>query len=179
MKLNLAAAFTFLASLWMPLHLLPWISWHNEVWTFVAVGLLVLASMTSSAEGLHQKQIGLPKAAWPILVLCFVSVVQVSTGAIGFLGDAVVINFYLALCVGALIVGVDHGLRNSHSDAGASYNNPNIEFFAMVVLLGGLVPPLLRSRKYLTCGRTQNGLCACPRGHDLAAIWRSRINWLP
>jgi O-antigen ligase len=114
--------FAFLLLAWLqPLHFLPWTSWHSEVLAFLAVLFLFVSPMALTVKS--SNALGVPRAAWPFLVLLVLVAVQVGTGSISYLGDGVVIALYLGLCVLALIVG---------------YNTVSLRELALVVLFGAI-----------------------------------------
>ncbi len=86
-----------------PLHFLPWVSWHSEVLSFLAV--LMLSASVLRGQIQLGADVVVPRAVWPLLLLACIVIVQVGTGRISFLGDGLVLGFYLALCIGALVVG--------------------------------------------------------------------------
>jgi hypothetical protein len=93
----------------LPLHLLPWMSWHNEVPAVLA--LLVGCAL---ALGRHARgPVAVPWiAAVPLLVLA-AATLQWLTGRIVYAGSVWTVASYVALCVAALAAG-----RGAGSDSG-------------------------------------------------------------
>lgn len=93
-----------LAAAWLvPNHYLPWPSFHNEAMAFLALALLLLASL-SVQEGYRSDAI-------PILVVFAVLIVglQWATGLIAYRGDAVLSGLYLAGFMSAWCLGRQAG----------------------------------------------------------------------
>jgi predicted Na+-dependent transporter len=88
-------------------HFPPWVSWHNEIWAFAAVMWSVACLLFSKSW--KSGAVIFPKLGWPMLLLAVVVIVQGITGSIQFVGDAWVLLFYLALCLGAMGVGYNIG----------------------------------------------------------------------
>lgn len=113
----------FLFAAWLvPLHFLPWPSWHSEVVAFVAAlaFLFVLHRRDPDLKPAQVPQLALVPTAFGIAVL-----LQAATGLISLRGDAVVIGLYVALCIAALICGYayekpfsggEHGQNRNHGD---------------------------------------------------------------
>ncbi len=85
-------------------HFPPWVSWHNELWVFAAALCLAVGGLRSFKKH-NQQLVIVPGLAWTVLGLWFVVLIQCVLGDIGFYGDALVISFYLFLCLLALIAG--------------------------------------------------------------------------
>ncbi|MBI2747874.1 MAG: pilin glycosylation ligase domain-containing protein, partial [Burkholderiales bacterium] len=131
-----AIAAIFLGASWlMPLHFLPWISWHNEMLTFAAVQFGLLTPLFCR-RGEYSAKLHLPKAGWFLLLLCAVIALQAVLGSITFLGDAIILLCYLALCLASLIIGYEIG-QSSAAGGGSGIRSP-IEYFAIVVLAGAI-----------------------------------------
>lgn len=117
-------------------HFPPWVSWHGEIWAFMAVMWSVACLLFS--KDCKSGAVIVPKIGWLMLLLAVVVIVQTITGRIGFVGDAWVLLFYFALCLAAIGVGYNIGsLPTPPVDEKAS-GQSLIAQFAMLVLLGGL-----------------------------------------
>lgn len=124
-----------LASWLMPLHILPWVSWHSEVPAFLAVLLLVLGGLTARIRRTRGTavRISLPVSMLFWLALCLLVLLQWASGQIVFLGDALVLCLYFALC--ALAWGA--GYVANQSDRGKDARmHPDLEAVAWTVLAG-------------------------------------------
>jgi O-antigen ligase len=114
----IAASLMYLSWL-QPLHFLPWVSWHSEVPAFLAVLLLVAVVIQRHwKHPLHP--IRFPLAGLAVALMMVVVVCQTLTGLIPFLGDSLILLFYLSLCFMSIAVGFD----------AADWANPRIRFFS-------------------------------------------------
>jgi O-antigen ligase len=93
------------ASWLVPLHFLPWVSWHNEVLAFSAILLLTWQGVLRVANKDNAAVISFPISAMPLIVLVLVVWLQVFTGGIAFFGDAMVLAIYLLACIACLVLG--------------------------------------------------------------------------
>jgi O-antigen ligase len=91
-------------SWWQPMHLQPWLSWHSEMLAFFAI-LLMAAGVLRDVLRSGRKNIQIPCAIWPLLLLILIVTLQACIGSIGFRGDYCVMVFYIAMGVLALVVG--------------------------------------------------------------------------
>lgn len=124
-----------LASWLMPLHILPWVSWHSEVPAFLAVFLLVLGGLTAwvwRTRGTALR-ISLPASMLLWLALCLLVLVQWICGQIGFAGDALVLGLYFALCSLAWGLGYVANLADRGQDV---LLEPSLEVVAWTLLAG-------------------------------------------
>lgn len=117
-------------------HFPPWGSWHNEFWVFAAVMLSVGYLLFS--KNWRGRAVIFPELGWPMLLLAVVVIIQAISGSIGFAGDAWVLLFYLALCLGALGVGYKLGGLNMPQVNEEASGQSLTACFAMLVLLSGL-----------------------------------------
>ena len=91
-----------LASWLIPIHILPWVGWQQEV---ICFGLVMLMGWHSLLILKAKHPVLLPQACWPPIVLIGLVAVQWANAQITFGGDAVVIVFYMFICVVCLAVG--------------------------------------------------------------------------
>ena len=120
-------------------HFLPWISWHNEVLAF-AVVLLLSVVLLKNFFAHSKRAILLPMMVWPIGLLCAVVVIQLAIGRILFMGDAVVLGFYLLLCVLALTIGYAAISSNERQQtSGVELINK----FAVLLIVGGMTSAIM------------------------------------
>lgn len=109
-QIAFVTALLLLAVGWLlPLHFLPWVSWHGEVAVFGAVLILGgLATMRCRT----QRALSMPSGALLFAVLGALVVVQWMAGQVTFGGDAIVLVLYLALCATCWMLGFSGGKRN-------------------------------------------------------------------
>ena len=89
----------------MPLHFLPWMSWHTEVIVFFAVFLYAWTSLLQLLPDKRPGQLKLPYLVLPFLMLAFVAVAQAVTGVMTFEGDAFVWVCYSVMSILCLAFG--------------------------------------------------------------------------
>jgi O-antigen ligase len=98
---------------WMlPLHIPPWISWHNEIFAFSSIFLMAGTAIKEQYSA-RKRIFFVPKIAWTLAVLCIVTVVQLAVQRIEFIGDAITLNFYLLLCFLSIVIGYEAATRNN------------------------------------------------------------------
>ncbi|MBI2745904.1 MAG: O-antigen ligase C-terminal domain-containing protein [Burkholderiales bacterium] len=133
--LTLAGMALVLASWLMPLHILPWVSWHSEVPAFLAVFLLVLGGLTAWVGRVRGTtlRISLPVSMLFWLALCLLVLLQWISGQIGFAGDALVLGLYFALCSLAWGLGYVANLADRAKDL---LLEPSLEIVAWTLLAG-------------------------------------------
>ena len=136
------SALLLLGSWLVPIHFLPWVSWHSEVLAFAAVWGLVLALHMAQlwrGDG-GARQIVLPPSVllWPALGL--IVLLQWLAGKINFAGDALVLGLYFALCAAAW--GTGHAAERMVKAAEAK-THPALEILAWTLLLGASLSALI------------------------------------
>jgi len=133
--LTLAGMVLVLASWLMPLHILPWVSWHSEVPAFLAVFLLVLGGLTAGVWRTRGTalRISLPVSMLFWLALCLLVLLQWIGGQIGFAGDALVLGLYFALCALAWGLGYVANMADRAKDV---LLGPSLEVVAWTLLAG-------------------------------------------
>lgn len=89
----------------MPLHVLPWISWHNEMLAFAGVFLLAAFSLFRFWDRRTISRIPLPGATLLLTAFALIAILQAVGGLILFWGDASVLVLYVAMCIAALQLG--------------------------------------------------------------------------
>src|SRR4051794_36781583 len=90
----------------MPLHFLPWVTWHSEVPVFGAV--LITATWAVAREIRIRgstARIEVPNMALALLAIGLVAVFQAITGVIRFYGDGWIVLLYMLLCAASFLVG--------------------------------------------------------------------------
>ncbi|OYU45141.1 MAG: hypothetical protein CFE44_09075 [Burkholderiales bacterium PBB4] len=85
-----------------PNHFPPWVSFHSELLTFVAIAILFVICV---ARRTHAELIQVPKTAIPVLLLLGMTLVQVCIGITDYFGDAVIFVIYMLAMVFALVAG--------------------------------------------------------------------------
>ena len=112
----------------MPLHFLPWVSWHSEALTFLAVLLLAWHCVFSTARRDLSTTISFPVTAIPLIALLLLIGLQAVTGLIIFWGDAFVLTVYVVICIACIALGY------------AGRNEPNATtWLAGTLLLGAFL----------------------------------------
>ncbi len=92
----LTLAFVLLSLSWLnPLHIAPWVSWHNEVLVFGAASLLFIAALRKIRAQSLALRIPYSALIWP--ALASLVILQAALGRIEFLGDVVVLLLYFTL----------------------------------------------------------------------------------
>jgi hypothetical protein len=130
-----------LISGWLqPLHIPPWISWHNEIWPFAAVILLAWSGIYALIKRKEFGSFDIPFASLPIFALGLIAVVQTAAGLIYFAGDALVIGFYVALCAICLSLGFAYqrrtvAVRTGFETGGSGQGNSDVTLLAFVLLI--------------------------------------------
>ncbi len=89
----------------IPLHFLPWVSWHLEALTFLVVFLLTWAGVFRLIRKGQSRAISFPSLGLPFIALAILAVGQFATGLMAFGGDALVFVLYMALCVMCITLG--------------------------------------------------------------------------
>ena len=122
----------------MPLHFLPWISWHSEILVFFTIFFLAWAPVIQSVSLERSCAVSIPFLALPFIVLAMLTLGQFSIGTITFGGDALVLVLYMALCVMCSALGFA-SIRSAANDVSAKEtrkSNSALTLIANVVLLG-------------------------------------------
>lgn len=123
----------------VPLHFLPWVSWHSEVLAFSTVFLLAWRDLLDVLKKDCSGLISFPVTALPLFALGFIVGIQGATGVVTFWGDVFTLGFYLALCVMCLALGFafSRRARASGPDACDGGNeNPALTLLAFTLTLG-------------------------------------------
>ena len=139
--LNLFALTLLCASWLVPLHIPPWISWHNEVLAF-ASALCFAAALLKRRKNQHEAFIAVPYSALVVAVFGGVVLFQFSSGLISYSGDALVVLFYLSLCVCMVLVGFDFA-RSGCSEVEQNKSWLIFDWFAAVLLLGASISAVI------------------------------------
>ncbi len=84
-------ALLLLCSWLAPMHILPWIGWHQEVMVFA---LVLLAGWHFILVSAKQQSVAIPKAVVLLVLMGLVVVLQWLGGLILFGGDVLVLGFY-------------------------------------------------------------------------------------
>jgi O-antigen ligase len=100
-----AALVCFVLSWLVPLHFLPWVSWHSEVVTFCSVLVLAWYGLLRVLRSKGPRCVDVPFAVLPFIALALAAVLQRATGLMTFWGDVWAIWFYVALAITCLILG--------------------------------------------------------------------------
>lgn len=133
-------ALVLLLLAWLnPLHIGPWVSWHNEVLAFAAISLLFAVVLYQIKA--KRTRICIPRSALVWLALFVVVVMQSALGQIEFIGDAAVLVFYIGLVFIAQISGF--ALGNRSGGESSCDDKPVLMPLAVAILLGASVSALL------------------------------------
>ena len=131
-------AFGLLLLSWLnPLHIGPWVSWHNEVLAFGAAALLTFAILSQHRKNLDPLRIPTSALIW--LAWGAMVVIQVVAGQMDYLGDGVLLVLYGLLICSVVTCGYSLG-RAVTSD---QEEIPVLRQLASVVLLGALLSSVI------------------------------------
>lgn len=126
-----------LESAWLvPLHFLPWVSWHSEVPAFLAIFLLGGFALGYVLVVRRSITIDLPVSVLVLLGLGLLTAFQGSLGLLNFAGDALVLCLYIVLCVIAWLVG--YGGETSQEKSLAA-----LEVVAITLLAGAMASAVI------------------------------------
>ena len=89
----------------VPLHFLPWVSWHSEVVVFFSAFLAAWAGLGRCYRIDQSCMIGVPILTLSLVLLAFLAFGQSVVGLISFKGDALIIALYTILCVVCVVMG--------------------------------------------------------------------------
>jgi O-antigen ligase len=130
--------FLLLLLSWLnPLHIGPWISWHNEVLAF-ASGTLIFAGVLYRLQRSHS-QLNVPYSAliWP--GLASVLMLQYLWGKIEYFGHAIELLFYL----GILFLTQSAGFALGRNSASKTVHTPVLTSLSVVILLGAMLSTIV------------------------------------
>jgi O-antigen ligase len=97
-----------LASWLLPLHLPPWISWHNEVLVFVGLAVFAWNTVgTSVSKNSWSGTLLLPISSVLPIGLILIAIGQYEIGRIALGGDAIVLVLYLISGLAAISLGAN------------------------------------------------------------------------
>ncbi len=100
----------FLVLAWLqPLHISPWLSWHSELLSFLAVLLLSWYGIVNVAISQRPKVLAVPLPAVYAVAFLGVVVLQWVGGLTHYLGDSIVLAGYLAVSVMSVQLGYASG----------------------------------------------------------------------
>ena len=86
-------------------HFLPWVSWHAEALSFAAVFLAAWAAIAVIVRRKSSRRIAVPLLVAPFVLISAVALGQILTGTMTFWGDAIVVWFYMAMCITCVLLG--------------------------------------------------------------------------
>lgn len=129
-----------LLSAWLiPLHFLPWVSWHSDALAFLAVFSLAWVAVIALLPHRQKVSVSCPTLALPFLGLALFALVQGLTGVMTFAGDVVIVCLFMALCLLCVLLG--YGATRSLQDNPATSQatlSPSA-LLALTILLGGAI----------------------------------------
>ena len=103
--LYLVSASLLLLSLLLPLHVPPWVSWHNELAAAGALLLPCTIALFFLRSGARVRKVLLPIPAMPAVLLASIALLQVCSGTIAYWGSFWTIAFYCTIGMIAASVG--------------------------------------------------------------------------
>lgn len=135
--------FLILGLAWLvPLHFMPWVSWHSEAVGFFAAAILLAGVLVNRKES-ASVPFELPRAAALFLFAGVFVLFQGATGVIEFWGDVYVLEMYVALCVVGLACGYVRAKRfRSSQDASIAGVDP-LQSLAWVLLASAAISALI------------------------------------
>lgn len=130
----------------MPLHFLPWVSWHSEVLAFFSVFFAAWMGLGRCFRHNQSCGVALPLLTWPFFALALLAFLQGAIGLISFGGDALVLAFYAALCIVCLALGFASVQQSEAPRPDASDGRREVQALtclAVVLTIGACVSALL------------------------------------
>jgi len=100
-------------------HFLPWVSWHGEVLSFLAVFFLAWTGLRGYLAGPRAQAIRIPWPALPFALFGLLALIQLATGVMTFWGDVVVVWCYATLCIASLTIGFNLGWSRADARNGS------------------------------------------------------------
>jgi hypothetical protein len=113
-RLYWTCAFLLAAAWLLPMHVLPWMSWHSETLAFVAV-LAGCAWALLRRPGPASQALAMPRIAALPLLVALVALAQFAFGRIAYLGSVATVAAYALLCAAAAVAG--HASARESADA--------------------------------------------------------------
>jgi O-antigen ligase len=127
------AGLAILLSSWLTtLHFLPWVSWHAEALSFLAVIFLAWTALGRCWPAERGRAFGVPLLAVPFALFSLVGVAQIATGVMTFWGDVVVVWAYAALCIACLIMGFNVDGAGTGEHVTVRWPSPDVLAAALV-----------------------------------------------
>lgn len=126
----------FMVLSWLqPMHMMPWTSWHSETLAFWGIYSLAM-SLLLHFRRYGKQSIEIPTAAWFLMVLMLIAIVQWVTGLIVFFGNLVVIFVYSATGIVALLVGFNFGREFKGEKQDGVSLEKIVHYFAAAIIIG-------------------------------------------
>lgn len=119
-------------------HFLPWVSWHSEALAFFAVCVTALAALALRAHDGNKNALAVPRLAMPFLLFAALACIQAASGVMTFTGDALVVCFYMALCVACQTIGFNTGQVAADAQPEARAKWMPLDLLAAAFVVGGL-----------------------------------------
>lgn len=139
------AAFGLFLSWLIPLHFLPWVSWHSEMVAFFAAILFAWVGVVRLISKERLRMVSFPVLAMPFMVLAVLALGQLVIGTITFGGDSLVLVLYMALCVMCITLGfvsVRSTAENVYTNE-TRKSNSALTLIAKVFLLGAFASAIV------------------------------------
>lgn len=114
-------------------HFLPWVSWHSEALSFLAVVFMAWLGWGSAWARPGARAFAVPWAALPFVLLVFLVLLQWASGLMKFGGDVFVVWLYAGLCLACLTMGFNVGTLRSTGPESARWSPLPVLAAAVVV----------------------------------------------
>jgi hypothetical protein len=132
---------------WMlPLHVPPWVSWHNEAAAALAVLVACAMALFMGRGRVSSDRIGLPSVAIPLLLVIVIALLQYSMGLLAYAGSFWTISFYAL--VAAMSAAIGYAAIRSERDSNLAgpdriAGSAALAVFAQTLVVGGLIQTVL------------------------------------
>ena len=126
----------------MPLHFIPWTSWHSEVIIFFAVFLSAWILLFRLLSNNPTQKVKLPYLVLPFVIMATIASMQLVTGVMTFGGDALIFFFYGVLCILSLIFGFLSSRQKQFPETATCVGKDKyliLTFFAFIFILGSFL----------------------------------------
>jgi O-antigen ligase len=128
----------------VPLHFLPWVSWHNEVLAFFSALFLACTLLVTDIKKTRYATLTLPITVLFFMAFATVAAIQAASGLITFAGDAAVVGFYVVLCCICVTMGYISGTQSVSEKSTLSKltghsANSDVTLLAVGLLIGAVM----------------------------------------
>lgn len=157
----MVAVVLFILSWLVPLHFLPWMSWHSEAMAFFAVFLLGWRGLARGLRSVGPRTVALPIVVLPFIGLALAAALQRATGLMTFWGEVWAIWFYMALCVTCLTLGFAAASPSDQPRPAAAASAP-FTLLAFVLLAGALASTVIALAQVFSLGEHSEWIVRMP-----------------